>query len=111
MKRIYILLCITLTGSTAVEAQKIMTLKECYEKAYDSAPLSAEKAVYDNIRDKRDKNLAKGWLPVLDANGSFIYNSSVVNMADVIASLPLPGIEDLIKPMPHEQYRITLDIN
>jgi outer membrane protein TolC len=111
MQRLYLLLFIVLTGSRTVEAQKIMTLQECYERAYASAPLSAEKAVYDNIWQIRNRNLLKSWLPVLDANGSFIYNSSVVDMADAIGSLPVPGIDGLIKPLPHEQYRITLDIN
>jgi len=32
-------------------------------------------------------------------------------MKDVIGSLPFQGIADLIKPLPHEQYKVTLDIN
>lgn len=94
-----------------MSGQKIITLKECYERAYAAAPVSAEKGIYDNIWQIKDKNLSKGWLPSLDANGSLIYNSSVVDMTDVIGALPVPGIADLIKPLPHEQYKITLDIN
>lgn len=112
MNRRYLLvLCIVIMSSAVIEAQKIMTLKECYEKAYAAAPISAEKEVYDNIWQIKDKNLSKGWLPTLDANGSFVYNSSVIDMTDVLGSLPVPGIGDLIKPLPHEQYKITLDIN
>jgi outer membrane protein TolC len=59
----------------------------------------------------KDKNLSKGWLPTLDASGSFIYNSSVVDMTDVLGAIPIPGIADLIEPLPHEQYKITVDIN
>ncbi|OFY64994.1 MAG: hypothetical protein A2V64_11825 [Bacteroidetes bacterium RBG_13_43_22] len=92
-------------------SQKIMTLKECYEKAYAVAPVTAEKIAYTDIWQLKDKNLAKGWLPTLDANGSFIYNSSVVDMTDILGSLPIMGIADLIHPLPHEQYKITLDIN
>ncbi|OFY58643.1 MAG: hypothetical protein A2V50_05935 [Bacteroidetes bacterium RBG_19FT_COMBO_42_10] len=92
-------------------SQKIMTLKECYEKAYAVAPVTAEKKAYTDIWQLKDKNLTKGWLPTLDANGSFIYNSSVVDMTDVLGSLPIMGIADLIHPLPHEQYKITLDIN
>lgn len=94
-----------------MSGQKIITLKECYERAYTAAPVSAEKGIYDNIGQIKDKNLSKGWLPSLDANGSLVYNSSVVDMTDVIGALPVPGIADLIKPLPHEQYKITLDIN
>jgi outer membrane protein TolC len=32
-------------------------------------------------------------------------------MADILGELPVPGIADLIKPLPHEQYKITVDIN
>lgn len=94
-----------------VNAQDSLTLKECYDKAYATAPISAEKDIYSNIWQLKDKNLAKGWLPTLDMNGNFIYNSSVMDMSEVLGSLPFPGIADLIKPLPHEQYKITLDIN
>ena len=70
-----------------------------------------EKEAYSEIWQLKDKNLSKGWLPTLDANGSFIYNSSVVDMTDILGSFPVPGIADLIKPLPHEQYKITVDIN
>lgn len=94
-----------------VNAQNSLTLKQCYEKAYATTPISAEKDIYSNIWQLKDKNLAKGWLPTLDMNGNFIYNSSVMDMSEVLGSLPFPGINDLIKPLPHEQYKITLDIN
>ncbi len=110
-KKHLIILIIVITAGRVVDGQKIITLKECYERAYAAAPISAEKGLYDNIWQIKDKNLSKGWLPTLDANGSFVYNSSVVDMTDVIGVLPVPGIADLIKPLPHEQYKITLDIN
>jgi outer membrane protein TolC len=92
-------------------SQKILTLRECYEKAYAAAPVTAEKEAYNNIWQLKDKNLLKGWLPTLDASGSFIYNSSVVDMTDVLGTIPIPGIADLIEPLPHEQYKLTVDIN
>jgi outer membrane protein TolC len=110
MKRKFLILIILLTP-VAGFSQKILTLKECYEKAYTAAPVSAEKDMYTNIWQLKDKNLIKGWLPTLDANGSFIYNSSVVDMTDVFGESTVQGIADLIKPLPHEQYKVTLDIN
>jgi outer membrane protein TolC len=110
MKR-KILISIILLTPVVCFSQKILTLRECYEKAYAVTPVSAEKETYTNIWQLKDKNLTKGWLPTLDANGSFVYNSSVVDMTDVLGSLPFPGIADYIKPLPHEQYRVTLDIN
>jgi outer membrane protein TolC len=32
-------------------------------------------------------------------------------MTDMLGSLPVPGIADLINPLPHEQYKVTLEIN
>jgi outer membrane protein TolC len=40
-----------------------------------------------------------------------VYNSSVVDMSSVLGNLPIPGIAGAIKPLPHEQYKITVDIN
>ncbi len=95
----------------SAQEQKIITLKECYDKAATINALAHEKEAYTEIWKLKDKNLSKGWLPVLDANGSFIYNSSVVDMTDILGSLPVPGIADLIKPLPHEQYKVTLDVS
>jgi len=95
----------------SVFSQKVVTLQECYEKAYSVAPVAGEKKTYFDIWHLKDKNLSKGWLPTLDANGGFIYNSSVVDMTDVLGTLPVPGITDFIQPLPHEQYKVTLEIN
>ncbi len=107
-KKFLILLIILMLPELLVRAQKILTLRECYEKAYASNALSGEKEVYSSIWELKDKNLTKSWLPTLDANGSFIYNSSVIDIASALGSSPFAGA---IKPLPHEQYKITMDIN
>jgi outer membrane protein TolC len=104
-----ILFLLILTNKTY--SQKILTLKECYDMAMAATPIAAEREAYSQISAAKDKNLSKSWFPTLDASGSFIYNSSVVDMTDVLGSLPVPGIADLIKPLPHEQYKLTVDIN
>ena len=106
MKRNTLILIILMVPVTAF-SQKVMTLKECYEKAYAVAPSTAEKEAYNNIWQIKDKNLSKGWLPSLDANGSFIYNSSVVDVSEMLPA----AMAGLIEPLPHEQYKITVDIN
>jgi len=112
MKRIIlILLIVIILVPCALKAQKILTLKECYDKAYITNALAGEKTGYSDISRLKDENLVKGWLPTLDANGSFIYNSSVVDFSNVLGALPIPGITNVIKPLPNEQYKITLDIN
>jgi outer membrane protein TolC len=103
------LLLLFLLFSFTIQAQRIITLKECYELANSSASIAGEKKAYGNISALKDNNLSKAWLPTLDANGSFIYNSSVVDFKDGLGSIP--GMSGLLNTMPHEQYKITLDIN
>lgn len=112
MKRIWLLLfvCGVLRGPV-ISGQEVVTLKNCYEKAYAASPVSREEGIFSGIWELKDKNLSRAWLPSLDASGNFIYNSSVVDMGDVIGSLPVPGIADLIRPLPHEQYKATIEVN
>lgn len=107
---LFILLYLVFRGYN-IGAQEMITLKECYDRAYTAAVVSAEKEVYNRIWEYKDKNLSRAWLPTLDANGSFTYNSSVMDINDVIGALPVPGIGDMIKPLPNEQYKVTVDIN
>ena len=109
--RKFIVLLLILLGTVSLQAQKILTLKECYNMASTANALAQEKKGYSDISRLRDENLVKGWLPTLDANGSLIYNSSVLDMGSVLGSLPIPGIAGAIKPLPHEQYKVTVDIN
>jgi outer membrane protein TolC len=112
MKRILLLIIILILPWTLIiKAQKILTLKECYDHAMTTNALAGEKEAYLNISKLKDNNLSRGWLPTLDANGSILYNSSVIDMGGILGSLPFPGIADAIKPLPHEQYKITVDIN
>ena len=110
-RKVLILLTLIIIWPSAIYAQKILTLKECYDRAMTANAIAGEKAGYSDISKLRDENLVKGWLPTLDANGSLLYNSSVVDMRSVLGSLPIPDIAGAIKPLPHEQYKITVDIN
>ena len=110
-KRGLILFILIIPFVSGLKGQKVLTLKECYDMAMAATPIAAEREAYSQISAVKDKNLSKGWLPTLDASGSFIYNSSVVDMTDVLGSIPIPGIADLIEPLPHEQYKLTVDIN
>jgi outer membrane protein TolC len=110
-RKILILIIATILLVDLIQAQKVLTLKECYDRAIISSAISGDKEAYKSIWRIKDENLSKNWLPTLDAGGNFVYNSSVVNMTDVLGAIPIPGIADLIKPLPHEQYKLTVDIN
>lgn len=111
MKRILLLTVIISAGLSSAIAQKILTLKECYDMALSANSLANEKATYAGISQLKDENLSKGWLPTLDASGSIIYNSSVIDMSSALSAIPIPGIASAVKPLPHEQYKLTVDIN
>jgi len=88
-----------------------LTLGDCYAKAETASALAGEKDSYRRIWELKDKNLSRAWLPSLDASGNFVYNSEVVDISNSLGSLPIPGIADAIKPLPHEQYKVNVDIN
>jgi len=112
MKRIvFILVILILPRLYVVNAQKIITLKECYDMAMTATALAGEKNTYSDIWKVKDQNLSKGYLPVIDANGTAIYNSDVVNLKENFSSLPIPGLADAIGLMPKDQYKVTIDIN
>ncbi len=96
---------------TASFGQRVLTLGECYESACSASPVAGEKEVHNAVWQLKDAVMAKGWLPSLDVTGNVVYNSSVVDLSGVMGSLPIPGIGSLISPVPHEQYKVNLEIN
>lgn len=110
MKRIVLILVIIPLVFT-LQAQKILTLDECYKMAIEATAIANEKNTYSEIWKIKDQNLSKGYLPVIDANGTAIYNSDVVNLKENFSSLPIPGLSDAIGLMPKDQYKFTIDIN
>lgn len=110
-KRTLILLIFIIPCASGLTGQNKITLKECYDWAMNAAPIASEIETYSRISAVKIENLSKGWLPTLDANGTFIYNSSVVDLTDILGALQIPGITDVLKPLPHEQYKLTVDLS
>jgi outer membrane protein TolC len=106
-RKVLILIVIIFSCWSAAFSQKILTLKECYDLAASASALAGEKDSYSSISGIKDNNLSKGWLPTLDANASAAYNSDVVDFKNS----SIPGLGNVLNTMPHEQYKITLDIN
>jgi len=95
--------------SHAALSQKIVTLWQCYDSAAVATPLSGEGALYAEMSSLRDQNLAAAWMPSLDLNGSFSYQSDVANITKMLGSIPLPP--GSLPTIPHEQYRGTFDVS
>jgi outer membrane protein TolC len=110
-KRVTILILSLFFTSFLLLSQQVLTLNDCYEKAISNHAMAADNKVYEDMWQKKDMNLESGWLPTLDLNANFVYNSEVIDMSSAFASIPIPGFADNIKSMPHEQYKVTMDIN
>ena len=107
MKRIVLILILIIPLKQVIMAQKILTLKECYDLAMSANALAGEKDAYTSLSGIKENNLSKGWLPTLDANATASYNSDVVDFKNVT----IPGLSNVFPAMPHEVYKVTLDIN
>ncbi len=98
-----------LSSMTAGWAQERVTLWQCYDSAAVATPLSGEKELIRRMTALRDQNLTANWLPSLDLNGIFTYQSDVVDMSDLLSSMPIPP--GSLSSVPHEQYRATVDLS
>lgn len=97
------------TYMTVAWSQRSLTLWQCYDSAAVASPLSGEGDLYRQMTLLRDQNLVSAWLPSLDLGGSFIYQSDVVDMSQLLGSLPVPP--GSLPSIPHEQYRATVDLS
>ncbi len=90
-------------------AQQTVSLWQCYDSAAVATPLSGERELYRQMTMLRDQNLASARMPSLDLGGTFAWQSDVVDMSDLLSSLPVPP--GSLPSIPHEQYRATLDVS
>lgn len=108
MKRIALFSILMLLAS-ALMSQRTVTLWQCYDSAAVASPLSGERELYAGMTQLRDQNLAVTWFPSLDLGGSFNYQSDVVDLSDMLSSMPVPA--GSLPSIPHEQYRATIDLS
>ncbi len=108
MKRI-IAAAVLFSAMAACWSQHKVTLWQCYDSAAVVTPLSGERELYRQMTMLRDQNLASARMPSLDLGGTFAWQSDVVDMSDLLSSLPVPP--GSLPSIPHEQYRATLDVS
>lgn len=108
MKRI-IAAAVLFSAMTASWSQQTVTLWQCYDSAAIANPLSGERELYRQMTILRDQNLASAWMPTLDLGGTFAWQSDVVDMSELLSSIPVPP--GSLPSIPHEQYRATLDVS
>ena len=98
-----------LAMATAAWPQKSITLWQCYDSAAFASPVAGERAIYTDMTRLHDRNLESAWLPGFDLGGSFNYQSEVVDLSEMLGSVPLPP--GSLPSIPHEQYRATADLS
>jgi len=108
MRKLLVIPILLLLALSAM-SQRTVTLWQCYDSAAVTSPLSGERELYQGMTLLRDQNLAAAWFPSLDLGGSFNYQSDVVDISDMLGSMPAPP--GSLPSIPHEQYRATLDLS
>lgn len=101
MKNKIILLSIFLI-SLISNAQRTLTLGECYNLVEKNYPLSKQVGLLEQKSNFEIEAINKGKLPKVDLNAQATYQSEVIGLP-----MALPGIE----PANKDQYRATLDVN
>lgn len=108
MKRMILLMMLLMPVASLV-SQRNVTLWQCYDSAANASPLAGERVIYTDMTQLRDRNLASAWMPSLDLGATFNYQSEVVDMSELLGSVPIPP--GSLPSIPHEQYRATLDLS
>jgi len=104
MHKILILLFL-IPAVAAGQIPDTLTLFDCYDLAVITDPVNREKMLLESQNQLKIKNVSLNWYPSLDLNGSYTWQSEVVELGMVF---PVSGIE--VPQMPHYNYKMTLDI-
>lgn len=82
-------------------AQRILTLQECYDLAAKNYPLAKQSGLLHQKSTYEIEGLNTAKLPKIDLNAQATYQSDVIGLP-----IALPGME----PQNKDQYRATLDV-
>ena len=110
MKRSIIIFIMLFAAIFSASSQTAIGLGDCYNAALMNHSLKDEKQQLGKIWEMKDRNVVSGWYPSMEAGANITYNTSVADLASALESIPVPGITDNIGGMPHDQYKLTLDI-
>ncbi|MDZ7738778.1 MAG: TolC family protein [Bacteroidales bacterium] len=111
MNRSVIITIVILLTGYSIRSQDLITLNTCYENAVINHPQADEKQLHKNLWQLKQDNLSASWYPGIEAGANVLYNSNVADLSDTFESIPVPGLAENAPVMPHDQYRLTIDIN
>ncbi|HCC69551.1 MAG TPA: hypothetical protein DEQ09_00125 [Bacteroidales bacterium] len=111
MKKSILILIIIFSCNRITSAQQMITLPACYENATLKHPQAGDKNMYQNLWQLKQDNISSQWYPDIEAGANALYNSNVADLGESFESAPIPGLADNLPSMPHDQYKLTVDIN
>ena len=86
-------------------AQDTLTLFQCHQRAIENAPRLKDREVIMESGALKAEMAGTSWLPSLDFNGKFSYQSDVVTI-----TLADPGIPVEFPEVPKDQFGLNLDL-
>lgn len=87
-----------------INAQKILTLDECYQLSRQNYPLVKQRELIVKSKEYSVQNASKGYLPQININGQTTYQSAVTEIP-----IKIPGIT--IPQLSKDQYKIYGEIS
>jgi len=79
-------------------------LEKCIQEAKSKSSLSKQKDYYNNQSELNNRNINTNWLPKINMDGQITYQSDVF-------ALPFKIPNVTINEIPHEQYKVNLNVN
>jgi hypothetical protein len=83
--------------------QKTITLAKCHQAIDSSFPLTENRTYWEQINQLKQKNLSTNYLPSLELNGKFNYQSKVTEIP-----IAMPGFS--VPTPPKSSYAMTFDV-
>jgi outer membrane protein TolC len=111
MKRIIVISSLAVIALLPLDGQKAVTLKQCYDSVAVNAPQASEKELLSQISRLKEKNIGANYLPSVDLNGNYMYNSDVVDLSKIMGALSAINPNIVIPDIPHDTYRGTIDVS
>lgn len=106
MKKLFLQILFVFLGmifSISLQAQQMITLSQCYEKARANYPLIKQQNLLDISAEYTLDNISKGYLPQISLNGQYTTQSDVTSLPIKIPGVSVPSLST-------EQYKAYVEI-
>src|SRR5512133_1381394 len=102
MKKVNLLLLLIYLSIGLLIAQEPVTLEKCQQWARENHPVLRQSALYQQMLELKNDNLATADFPQLTLNGQATYQSDVTRIGISLPNIQIPQVDK-------DQYKIYLD--